>query len=252
MFLADLHMHSTFSDGQLPLPDLIDHYGKRGFGAIAVTDHLCETDTFLGQAARWLDKTLTRESFSQYLNKLDAEIERAWDQYEMVVIPGFEVTKNSLNFHRSAHILALGVREFIDASGDIIDIIDDIHNAGGLAIAAHPVSTRKLEAQTFHLWDRRDELASKMDAWEVASGVEIFEPVVKSRLPMLANSDLHMPNQVTSWKTVFNCEKHPEAIKQAIVKQDLDFQFYTDRYQALETVHPIRPSIPQLKVAPAF
>jgi PHP family Zn ribbon phosphoesterase len=251
MFLADLHMHSTFSDGHLELPDLIDNYGERGFGAIAVTDHLCESNTFLGHAARWLDRTLTPQTFPAYLNLLDQEIERAWDQYKMLVIPGFEITKNSLNFHKSAHIVALGVKTWIDASQEIDDIIDQIHDAGGLAIAAHPVSTKKIEAQTFHLWSRRYELAQKMDAWEVASGKEIFELVAKSGLPMLANSDLHHPSQISSWKTAFHCERHPEAIMKAIKQQDLDFRFYSD-----ELVQPTYAQIKHfsapLKVANSF
>ncbi|NJM10303.1 MAG: PHP domain-containing protein, partial [Bdellovibrionaceae bacterium] len=39
MFLADLHVHSNFSDGHLSISELVDFYGQRGFGAIAVTDH---------------------------------------------------------------------------------------------------------------------------------------------------------------------------------------------------------------------
>ncbi|NQZ00397.1 MAG: hypothetical protein HRT45_06970 [Bdellovibrionales bacterium] len=244
-------MHSTFSDGHLDLPDLIDHYGKRGFGAIAVTDHLCEQHSLLGQAARLLDRTLTPASFDTYLEQLDQEIHRAWDRYKMVVIPGFEITKNSLNFHKSAHILALGVRTWIDASGDIVDIIDQIHDAGGIAIAAHPVPTQRVEAQTLHLWSRREELAEKMDAWEVASGKILFESVVASGLPMLANSDLHHPSQMSSWKTVFNCERHPEAIMRAIQLQKLDFQYYTDQVKS-PSMARIKPLTSSLKLANSF
>ena len=39
-FLGDLHMHSTFSDGKLTIPELVDLFGSRGFGVIAITDHL--------------------------------------------------------------------------------------------------------------------------------------------------------------------------------------------------------------------
>ena len=47
MFLADLHVHSNFSDGALSIPELVDLYGLQGFGAIAITDHICESNTFL-------------------------------------------------------------------------------------------------------------------------------------------------------------------------------------------------------------
>lgn len=36
---VDLHMHSTFSDGALPVKDLIDYCLAQGLTAIAVTDH---------------------------------------------------------------------------------------------------------------------------------------------------------------------------------------------------------------------
>jgi hypothetical protein len=90
-----------------------------------------------------------------------------------------------------------------------------------------------------------------MDAWEVASGKEIFELVAKSGLPMLANSDLHHPSQISSWKTAFHCERHPEAIMKAIKQQDLDFRFYSD-----ELVQPTYAQIKHfsapLKVANSF
>src|SRR4051794_25513946 len=117
MFMADFHLHSTFSDGKLSIPDLVDLYGQRGFGAIAIIDHLCENDTVIGKAAAYLGGTLTPSVSPLY--------------------------------HRSAHILALGVDEFIEANGDVSDLARTIRSKGGLAIAAHPVSTRKVEKQTY-------------------------------------------------------------------------------------------------------
>jgi predicted Zn-dependent protease len=95
-------------------------------------------------------------------------------------------------------------------------------------VAAHPVSTRRLEPQTYYLWSRRDELRAEIDAWEVASGAYLFEEVQKSGLPMVASSDFHRPRQINSFKTVFNCERNPEAILDAIRSQELSFQFYRE------------------------
>lgn len=36
---VDLHMHSTFSDGTLPVRELIDHCREQGLSAMAITDH---------------------------------------------------------------------------------------------------------------------------------------------------------------------------------------------------------------------
>jgi len=200
--------------------------GKNGLGAMAVTDHLCERKTFLGKAARVLSKTLRQRNFADYLEVIRAEAERAWREYRMVVIPGIEITKNSLSHKESAHILALDIHEYINPDLPLLEIIDAVHAQGGLAIAAHPVSTGKLEHQTYQLWGMREQLAPHIDAWEVASGRTIFEEVHKSGLPLIANSDLHVPSQIESWKTAFTVEKTVGAIKNAIVQQDLSFEYY--------------------------
>lgn len=241
-FLADLHVHTNFSDGKLSIPQVIDFYGSRGFGCIAVTDHVCEDRTFLGVAASYLNLALTAETFPTYLESLREEAERAWRQYRMVVIPGFELSKNSWFNHRSAHILGLGVHEFVTADGSIRELIRAIRDQGALSIAAHPVSTGKFEPQTFHLWSRRDELAFEFDAWEVASGPRLFEEVLESGLPLVASSDFHHPGQINAWKTVFECERHPEAILEAVREQNLSFRFYSETQG--QAFAPLRQTLP--------
>ncbi|PWU09632.1 MAG: hypothetical protein C5B47_03175 [Verrucomicrobia bacterium] len=226
MIIADLHVHSNYSDGQLSISELTDFYGSRGFGAIAITDHLCERQSFLGRAAQYLKYTLTEENFDQYMHEIEVEGRRAWNQYRMKVIPGYEITKNSISNSRSAHIVALNARKFVSADRDVVDICRQIRAQDALAIAAHPVSTRKFEKQTYFLWDRRRELRHELDAWEVASGPVLFEEVLASGLPLVASSDFHRPGQIRAWKTVFNCRPETGAILQSILSQDLSFQFY--------------------------
>lgn len=228
MFLADFHLHSNFSDGKLSIPALVDYFGKRGFGAIAITDHFCEQTSLIGKASSYLGVTLTAATFPLYRELLKSEKERAWDQYRMCLIPGVEITKNSVSNHRSAHFLVLGNLDHIDPNKDISELSDKVRPEGALIVAAHPVSTQKIEKQTFHLWSRREELASKIDAWEVASGPYLFEQVRYSGLPMIANSDFHSEKNMSSWKTILTCEKKQDAILQAIKKQQLDFQFYQE------------------------
>lgn len=228
MFLADFHLHTDQSDGKLPLRDLVDLFGERGFGAIAVTDHLCERTSVLGRAARYLGCSLTEETFPAYMEGVQAEAERAWRQYRMRVLPGYEITKNSISNHRSAHVLAIGTTKYVDPNLPIPQLCAAIKEAGGIAVAAHPVSTRRMEKQTFHLWDRREELREAFDAWEVASGPHLFDEVLESGLPMIANSDLHTRRQLDSWKTAFECEREPAAILEAIRRQDLSFHFYRE------------------------
>ena len=228
MFLADLHVHSTFSDGQMNIPELVDFYGSRGFGAIAITDHIVEHRAFLGKAARHLNLCLTPATFPLYKAILRSEADRAWRKYKMVVITGFELSKNSWLNHRSAHILGLGIKDFMSADGEIIDLARGIRAQGGIAIAAHPVATGKFEPQTFHLWSRREELRCEFDAWEVASGSKWSDEVAESGLPLLASSDLHRANQINSWKSVFTCERSQEAVLDSIKTQTLSFTYYQE------------------------
>jgi predicted metal-dependent phosphoesterase TrpH len=228
MFLADFHVHTNRSDGKLSLQEVIDLYGQRGFGAIAITDHLCENASILGKASRYLGMSLREDNFAAHMEEIKEEGERAWRQYRMVVLPGYEVTKNTFNNHRSAHVLALGTDAYVNPSLDIPELCRAIRAAGGLSIAAHPVSTRRLEKQTYHLWDRRHELAPEFDAWEVASGPHLFTEVLHSGLPMIANSDLHLAAHMSSWKTVLQCEREPAAILAAIKKQEVRFFFYQE------------------------
>lgn len=210
------------------IPDLVDFYGSRGFGAIAITDHIVEHKAFLGRAARHLNLCLSPATFPIYREIIRSEADRAWRKYRMVVIPGFELSKNSWFNHRSAHILGLGVKEFMSADGDIVDLARAIRAQGGLAIAAHPTPTGKFEPQALHLWARREELRHEFDAWEVASGVKYSDEVHDSGLPMIASSDLHRPAQINSWKTVFTCERNVEAIFEAVRQQNLSFTFYQE------------------------
>ena len=38
--LCELHSHTTWSDGELDLDDLVDLHGARGFDVLCVTDHV--------------------------------------------------------------------------------------------------------------------------------------------------------------------------------------------------------------------
>lgn len=243
--MCDFHIHSTFSDGRLTIPQLVDYYGQRGFGAIAITDHLCEQNSFLGKTAKLLDRTLTPENFDNYIDTIKQEFERALRQYKMLVIPGYELTKNSLLNHRSAHMVVLGVEKFLQADQDVKALLTQVRDLGGISIAAHPVNTENFEPQTYFLWSQREELKSYFDAWEVASGPVIFNQVLHSGLPMIASSDLHHPRQISSWKTHIRTERSKEAIFEAIREQKLEFKFFQDPCQTpyLNLIFPAKAAI---------
>lgn len=225
--LTDFHLHTTCSDGKLSMRQVIDLYGHRGYDAIAVTDHLCEEGTMLGKAAVYLDRTLTRESFRSYIELIKEEAERAWRLYKMIVLPGYEITKNSLHHHRSAHILAVGIEEYIPPDWDVVRTTKRIRELGGLAIAAHPISMGKIRKGNYHLWDNRLEFAEHFDAWEITDNGHLLKDVLKSGLPKIANSDFHSLRQSNAWRSEVHAKKHPEAILDSVRQQKINFRYLT-------------------------
>lgn len=234
-FLADFHIHTRHSDGTLSVADVVDLYGGLGFGAIAITDHIAEEATVIGRASTLLGKTMSSREFPRYRDELEAEAARAWDRYRMVVLPGFELSKNAISDRRSAHVLGIGVNEFISADDDVLELCRAIRAKGGISVAAHPTFTGAyFEKQTYHLWDRREELAGEIDAWEVGCGASFSTAVNESRLPKLASSDLHLARHMRAWKTILRCERHPGAILDAIRRQEVEFTFFEPQPGAIK------------------
>ncbi|MBA2742419.1 MAG: hypothetical protein H0U46_10460 [Actinobacteria bacterium] len=42
--LAELHAHTTWSDGDLSIRELVDLYGSTGFDVLSITDHAYRED----------------------------------------------------------------------------------------------------------------------------------------------------------------------------------------------------------------
>ena len=101
---ADLHIHSIYSsDGKSTLEQIVNATLSRGFGCIAVTDH---------------------NSFEAY--------DLIKDRNDIIVVPGEEVSS------AEGHILAYGIESEIERGMSVIKTIEAIHDAGGIAVAAHP------------------------------------------------------------------------------------------------------------------
>ena len=133
--LCDFHMHTTWSDGALTLRDLVDLYGRTGdFDVIAITDHILREKDWLGCAGRLATLgrrtfSVTEKTFPAYLEAIREEAERAWREYELLVIPGAEVTKNHARARKNAHIVALGIERFISADQSPEDILREIRHS---------------------------------------------------------------------------------------------------------------------------
>jgi hypothetical protein len=216
MLLCDLHIHTTYSDGALPLPKVVDLFGRAGHDVIAITDHIVNRDNTLGRIAHAAGRSLTPESWKRYSAHLHDEADRAWRTYGMLVIPGAELTRNTANRDTSVHVLALGLDDFLPADGDPLDILREIRRRGAVSVACHPHETIEFLSNTWYLWNRRPALGDLVDLWEVANRWEIFPVVSRETLPYCANSDFHRPEHLWAWKTLVAADRNVPAVLEAL------------------------------------
>src|SRR5688572_23603126 len=222
--LCDFHVHTQWSDGQLPLREVVDLYGSTGrFDVIAITDHiLMRNDLFarIGRLATIGRRPfgVTAGVFEDYLADIRREAARAKEQYGMLVIPGAEITQNNLRGKRNSHIIALDLVEYISADQRAVAILREIRRQGALSIACHPHhrTTRRIEISTCYLWDHREELSDLVDVWEAANRDDLFSVTSLKHYPYVANSDFHKPKHLYSWKTLIRSEKSWPAVRQAL------------------------------------
>jgi 3',5'-nucleoside bisphosphate phosphatase len=222
--LCDFHVHTRWSDGRLTIREVIDLYGKTGqFDVIAITDHILMKRDLLGRAARLAtlgrrDFSVTPERFDEYLAEIAAEARRARNLYDLLVLPGAEITQNHIRSKKNSHIVALNIREHISADQSAEDILKEIRRQGAVSIACHPHhrTTTRLEIGTCYLWEHRKQVASMVDVWEAANRDDLFSVTSLKHYPYIANSDFHKEKHLYSWKTLLRCEKHWEAIARAL------------------------------------
>jgi predicted metal-dependent phosphoesterase TrpH len=106
--LADLHLHTSYSDGWPSPAEVVDHVTlETDLAAIAVTDH----DTIEG-ALRAAEHSARTKG--------------------VPVIVGEEISS------RQGHILGLFLERRVRPGMSAAATVDEIHRQGGLAIAAHP------------------------------------------------------------------------------------------------------------------
>lgn len=197
--LLDLHIHSNFSDGKLSISEIVDLYGSKGFSAIAVTDHLADSNTLTGLVTHKLNLSLSDKNMPEYLDVLKHEAKRAKEKYNMLLISGVEVTLNSWSRQKGAHVVFLNVDNYIDPNKSVEKLLFD--NQKYFSIAAHPLWEESYEFKTTYLWDNRLELSKLFDAWECATAHKFSKEVYNSEMPIISSSDFHGLNRFESWKS---------------------------------------------------
>ena len=180
---ADLHIHTVASDGTATVEEILDHVERQtDLDVIAITDH------------ERIDAALAARALAEHRG-LRAE-----------VIVGEEVTT------LGGHLLALGIDRQIRPYRSLRATISAVHDAGGLAIPAHPLVPYPLCAQGWVLRRLLDDPdpAVRPDAIETFNPTALGKPwhAQVSRfadehcLAHVGNSDAHALAAIaTGWTT---------------------------------------------------
>jgi predicted metal-dependent phosphoesterase TrpH len=110
--MAALHVHSTYSDGELPLAQVRDLFLAAGCQLVCMADH---ADSF------------DERSLAAYLAEC-----RQLSSQQIRVRPGLE-----FECRGRMHIVGYGVETLVD-SEDPTEVIDHIARTGGVSVIAHP------------------------------------------------------------------------------------------------------------------
>jgi hypothetical protein len=182
--LADVHMHTTYSDGTGTVIEVLDFAERNtSLDVIAITDH----DTIEGA-----------------LRARDEAEKRA---YRFEIIVGEEIST------REGHLLALFLTERIAPGQSVERSIEQVHAQGGLAIVAHPFN------RVFRHSVQRSVMNRLLAQPEVhPDGIETlngsFAGIGSSQLAMslarsvyhwaeTGGSDAHTPTAVGCARTIF-------------------------------------------------
>jgi UDP-N-acetylglucosamine:LPS N-acetylglucosamine transferase len=240
MLLCDFHIHTSYSDGKLSVPEVVDFYGRLGFDCICITDHLADPRRVIGKLARLSNMTISENQLEEYFAVIARERRRAWRKYNMLVLTGIEFNKDGLTKKSSAHLLGIDLKAPIPSALDLPETIAHIHAQGGLAVASHPhIMKSEWGKNTLYLWENHEKFAPLIDAWEIANRHNIFDCVGMKRLPFLGNSDFHKPKHIYSWKTLLYCEKNAESIKECIRRNEhVSITLYRENNQFVSHAEP--------------
>ncbi len=183
--VADIHIHSTYSDGTVDIPEILEYVQEETkLNVIAITDH----DEIAGAY-------LARELATK-------------DNYRFEVVVGMEVST------LDGHLLALFLESQVPKLQPLPETIGAVHAQGGMCIVPHPMCwlTRSISQNSL------DEIALREDDDVYLDGIEVVNPAIASRmtngrpkelnrdyygLAETGSSDAHFLAQIGSGYTIF-------------------------------------------------
>ncbi|GAC1466106.1 MAG: CehA/McbA family metallohydrolase [Ktedonobacteraceae bacterium] len=181
---ADLHMHSTYSDGIGTIEQILNHVQhKTDLDVIALTDH----DVIEGSLRM---RDLWQEG-----------------HYRFDFIVGEEVST------KEGHLLGLFIEKLVPQGLSMERSVDLIHEQGGLAIIAHPLHPLFKHSCSRETLDRiqnsKDVWFDAIETWNASfCGIYANQQAMRANrlvygLPEVGNSDAHTLNAIGRGRTWF-------------------------------------------------
>lgn len=159
---ANLHIHSTFSDGKADFNDILENAKKQGYKKIAITDH----NTIEGHKHYKDDILITGAEFD------------CWFGYVFIHLLAYDIDVN----HPALEPYMAKTKA--ETEGDLIrlfskrnvpELIKAIHGAGGIAVLAHPACYWALSLEKLV----KDLMKHGLDGIEVYYPYPRFRKIVK-------------------------------------------------------------------------
>jgi predicted metal-dependent phosphoesterase TrpH len=190
---ADLHIHTSHSDGMADVPELLDYVEEQTqLDIIGIVDH----DDVRGALA-------AREKWAR-------------GRYRFEVVTGIEVTA------QEGHVLALWVDEPVPSLVPLEQIVSEVRSQGGIGVVPHPLSwlTRSIGARTLQ---RHAELFDGIEiaCCSPAARVSVKRAAALNRslgLAEMGGSDAHFLQSIGSAYTEFD-GKTAKELKDAIISR---------------------------------
>jgi hypothetical protein len=200
MFKGAIHIHSTYSDGEMTLARLREVYSAAGYRFLCMTDHA--------------------EGFDE--SKLQAYIEecRVLSDDRFLFIPGLEYGCR----HRM-HVLGLGVTRLV-TTDDPQEVIRQIESEGGISVIAHPTEAMFEWLESFdalpcgiEVWNSKYDgrYAPRPATFRLLARLREREPSMRA----FYGQDMHWKKQFRGLFNLLRCESlRREDILAALVRGD--------------------------------
>lgn len=209
--LCELHAHTRWSDGAHSVRELVDLYGLSGFDVLCITDHVVRVPDGMVRPP----VEISAGSHDWYLEAIETEAARGRLLYDLLVIPGLELTYEDHDASRAAHAVAVGLRRLVDLENGLDAGLEAARRAGAALIAAHPYCPQQVNGSlrsTCRWAADREQSARLVDRFELFNRHELFGWVAEERLPAVATGDFHRHEHLHTWKTLLPCAKEEAAV----------------------------------------